>query len=119
VLGGAGRSIRLSGQDAAQLGGVLVGIPIQRRLEVKPICVIGVTGHLALQNGAIALRCPAFVKGIQHRAEEGRHASSNGCDVEASLPWADICVYDDSVSAPDSYNSILTTMFPERRIVAA
>jgi hypothetical protein len=50
--------------------------------------VIGVAGHLALQNGAIALRCPPFAKGVQDRAEKSRHSSSNGRDMEASLPGA-------------------------------
>jgi hypothetical protein len=51
--------------------------------------VIGVAGHLALQSGALALGRPTFVKGVQDRAEEGRPYSSNGRDVEASLPWGD------------------------------
>src|SRR5829696_3016558 len=110
-LSGAGRSSGLSREDAAQLRGFLVRIPIQCRLEIQPICVIGVAGHLALQSGALALGCPTFVKGVQDRVEEGRHYSSNGGDVEASLPWGDMRL-DDRVTSPDRYNSILRKMFP-------
>jgi hypothetical protein len=80
--------------------------------------VIGVAGQLALQSGALALDCPTFVKGVQDRSEEGRHYSSNDGDVEASLPGV-TCVWGDSVTSPDRYNSILRKMFPERRIVTA
>src|SRR5829696_2130707 len=114
-LSGAGRSGGLSGEDAAQLRGFLVGIPIQCRLEIQPICVIGVAGHLASQRGALALGCPTFVKGVQDRAEEGRHYSSNGGDVEASLPGL-TCVWGDSVTSPDRYNSILRKMFPNDQL---
>jgi len=48
---------------------LLVGIPIQGRLEVQAICVIGIAGQLALEDGSIALSCPALVEAVQDRVE--------------------------------------------------
>ena len=41
--------------------------------------MIGVTGHLALQNGAIALRCPLFGEGVQTRYADLKAASADRC----------------------------------------
>jgi len=48
---------------------LLVGIPIQGRLEVQPVCVIGIAGQLVLEDGSIALSCPALVEAVQDRVE--------------------------------------------------
>jgi hypothetical protein len=86
---------------------LLVGIPIQGRLEIQPICVIGVVSHLALQNRAIALSGSTLLEVVPDRAEEGGHVSSN------VVMWRRHCPGRSRAIAPDPYNSILLKIFPD------